>query len=382
MKMKDLNFQLKSISKGKSVQLSSIDGWKMEDLPKILVVIEKATTSMKPLLRDDGTKTKSRDIETEIKTYYSYHLTKDNADLFVRWPGVPSLEEVTATNWKENPEFLDHIREIAKEANKTSSSPIKLVAGKNQDLCRIHYVCHNHTVLPMLPPELNNRIKNMIDPIVGAKIRLWKDHSDNWGKVGYLDEEMLHWEDRERKKESGLLHVYYPDGRVGEYPDFTGGRQDFWTGMALEMILDDLNEELNRTPGGSIGTDFTIADLSDDSIVGNLTRDELKRIAKKLGKHFLLRNLHERYGVESQDSDFSTGSTVTWSGLSRLAIAMAKAQREELGDGKRTWGVSGVGPPTRNRWPVLTDALQPVYTFSGNRLQRASVGQFHHLLDG
>ena len=51
-----------------------------------------------------------------------------------------------------------------------------------------------------------------------------------------------------------------------------------------------------------------------------------------MGKHFLLRSLHERYGVVSKETDFSRGSTVTLGGLKRLAKAMAESQEEELGD--------------------------------------------------
>lgn len=328
-----INFELKSISKGsKSVPLTSIDGWKVEKFPKILVVIERSRKKMKALPRDDGTESKTRDIEVKLGSYYLYYFTKKHVDLFVKWPGKPSLKEVTATYWRENPQFLDRIREVAKKANKSSDAPIKLVAGKNGNLCRIHYVCYNHTILPEPTPKVKKWIAPMIDPIIGARLRLWKDHSNNGGKVGYLDEEMLHWEDREGKKGLGRLEVHFSDGSVKKYPDFKHGRQDFWAGFAIEKILDGLNDELIRTPGGTVGTDFTLDELSDEWKVGSLTRGELKRAARKLGKHFILRNLHERYGIESRESDFSSGGTVTLSGLSRLAIAMAESQQEELGD--------------------------------------------------
>ena len=329
---KGIKIELKSIAEGKKVvPLSSSKGWTEEDLPKILVVIERSRKKMKALRRDNGTESKTRDLEVTLGSYYLYHFSKEDTNLFVKWPGEPSLKEVWSTNWEENPEFLDRIRAIAKKANNDSSAPVKLVAGKNGSLCRIEYKCANHFDLPKPPPEMTKRIGPMIDPIVGARLRLWKDHTENGGWAGYLDEEMAHWEDREGK-ETGLLEVHYADERIEEYPEFRNGRQCFWGGFALELVLSDLNDELNRARGGNTGSDFTLDDLSDPRIVAGLTLKELKSIARKLGKHFILRSLHEKYEVESKESDFSRGSTVTHGGLKRLAKAIAESQGEDLGD--------------------------------------------------
>ncbi len=329
---KDIRIEVKSIAEGKKgVPLSSSKGWTEANLPKILAVIERSRKKMTALPRDNGTKSKTRDIEVTLGSYYLYHFEKEDTNLFVKWPGKPSLKEVWSTNWEEDPEFLDRIRAIAKKANKDSSAPVKLVAGKNGSLCRIEYKCPNHFDLPKAPLEMRKRIGPMIDPIVGARLRLWKDHTENGGWAGYLDEEMAHWEDREGK-ETGLLEVHYADGKIKDIPGFRNGRQCFWGGFALELVLSDLNDELNRARGGNLGSDFTIDDLADPRIAGNLTSMELKRIARKLGKHFILRSLHERYGVQSKDSDFSRGSTVTLEGLKRLATAMAKSQGKELRD--------------------------------------------------
>lgn len=321
-----MNIELKSIGNGNAVQLSSIDGWREEKLPKVLVIVQCSKEKMEPLPRSDGTKTKARDIEVLVTSFYVYYITKDHLHLFVDWPGTPTFQEVTATNWKENPEFLERIREIAKEANNSSTSPVKLVAGKNSSLCRIHYNCSNHRNLPSAPPEVVQKVRPMIEPLVGARLRLWKDHSKRGGRTGYLDEAMLHWEDLNDCKSTGRLDVQFKDGTIQTYPEFRRGRDDFWSGFALELLLEDLNEEMSRTPSGTIGSDLTIEDLSDKRIVGRLSNKDLRKLARKEGKHSLLRRLQERYGIEPLDSDVSRGSTVTRDALQRLAIAVAASE--------------------------------------------------------
>ena len=76
---------------------------------------------------------------------------------------------------------------------------------------------------------------------------------------------------------------------------------------------------------------FTIGAF-DEGGLESLSKGEMKAIARKIGKRFILQKLHERYGVESMEEDFSNGGTVTLDGLQRLARAMSKRERVEPGD--------------------------------------------------
>src|SRR5690606_24927579 len=217
-------------------------GWSDGQLPKVLVVVSCDKVKMTPIRRPDGRQTKARDVEVRIGGYYLYYFEEASPDVFVAWPGSPTLREITSTRWEYQPEFLERIRSIAREANSLSSAPVRLQAEKNGGLCRLHYVCADHHRLPPCPTDLRALLEPTLDRIVGATLRLWKDHSAIGGPVGYVDEAMLHWEDHNRIKATGRLEVLLRSGDVLSFPEFKHGRQDYWGGFAIELVLESLAE--------------------------------------------------------------------------------------------------------------------------------------------
>ena len=83
--------------------------------------------------------------------------------------------------------------------------------------------------------------------------------------------------------------------------------------------------------GARIPQGLTI-DVLDGWSVEQLSKRDMKAIARKIGKRAILQKLHHRYGVDSLETDFSKGGTVTLDGLQRLARAMSKREQLELGD--------------------------------------------------
>ena len=78
----------------------------------------------------------------------------DASKYFVQWTDEISFEDVTRVKWKENPNFLSIIREMAEECNRQSKAPIKLRAEKNGENCRIHYGVSDYRKLPDAPKEV------------------------------------------------------------------------------------------------------------------------------------------------------------------------------------------------------------------------------------
>lgn len=314
-----MKVEIKSIIDGSGVRLSSIDGWTTAQVPKVLAVVQCTKRKMRPIRRPDGRQTKARDIEVRIDAYYLYYIQDIAAELFVPWPGTPTLRQITSTRWQDHPTFLDEIRAIAKRANQASSAPIKLQAEKNGEFCRLHYVCRDHHRLPPCPLDIRKILEPPLQRMVGAKLRLWKDHSAYGGPVGYVDEAMLRWEDEHQRKATGRLEVVLASGDVLTFPDFNQGRQDYWGGFAIEVVLESLADNLRRTAGGAVGADLTVDDLLMSNARAAVPNLVLREVAHKEGKHGLLRRIQALLGITPNPRDVSRGGTVTRSALSEIA---------------------------------------------------------------
>ena len=53
-----------------------------------------------------------------------------------------------------------------------------------------------------------------------------------------------------------------------EFPEFKHGKQDYWGGFALELVLEDLNNAMSLTPGGTMGQDLSLKRW----IIGNFSK--------------------------------------------------------------------------------------------------------------
>ena len=318
-----MKIEVKSISSGKAIRLSSIMGWTGDQLPKVLIIFHCSKLKAPPIPRPDGTQTKARDIEVTIDDYSVHYFGMDASKYFVQWTDEISFEEVTRVKWKENPNFLSIIREMAEECNRQSKAPIKLRAEKNGENCRIHYGVSDYRKLPDAPKEVMDEIEPRIIMLKGATMKLWKDHSAHGVEPGYVTEEMVRWEDEHKKKATGRLDVFLDNGEVKSFPSFKQGRQDYWGGFAIETLLEDLNADLNRTAGGTMGADLTLDSLSEMNL-GHYRKAEIIKSAKRIGKHAILREIQSVLGLPQQESDVSRGSTVTKAPLDAILASISK----------------------------------------------------------
>ena len=318
-----MKIEVKSISSGKAIRLSSIKGWAQNQLPKILIIFHCSKIKAPPIPRPDGTQTKARDIEVTIHDYSVHYFGMDASKYFVQWTDEISFEEVTRVKWKENPNFLSIIREMVEECNRKSKAPIKLRAEKNGENCRIHYGVSDYRKLPDAPKEVMDKIEPRIIMLKGARMKLWKDHSAHGLESGYVTEEMVRWEDKHRKKATGRLDVFLGNGDVKSFPSFKQGRQDYWGGFAIETLLEDLNADLNRTAGGTMGVDLTLVSLSEMNLE-HYRKAEVIKSAKRIGKHAILREIQSVLGLAQYESDVSRGSTVTKAPLDAILASVSK----------------------------------------------------------
>ena len=318
-----MKIEVKSISSGKAIRLSSIMGWTEDQLPKVLIIFHCSKLKAPPIPRPDGTRTKARDIEVTIDDYSVHYFGMDASKYFVQWTDEISFEEVTRVKWKENPNFLSIIREMAEECNRLSKAPIKLRAEKNGENCRIHYGVNDFRKLPDAPKEVMDEIEPRIIMLKGSTMKLWKDHSAHGLEPGYVTEEMVRWEDEHKKKATGRLDVFLDNGEVKSFPSFKQGRQDYWGGFAIETLLEDLNADLNRTAGGTMGADLTLDSLSEMNL-GHYRKAEIIKSAKRIGKHAILREIQSVLGLPQHASDVSRGSTVTKAPLDAILASISQ----------------------------------------------------------
>jgi len=316
-----MNIEVKSISKGKGVRLSSIKGWTIEKLPKLLVLVYCQKIRAPPIPRMNGTQTKARDIEVKIEGYSLHYFDETTLNLFVDWPDEPSFEEVTRIKWKERPNFYEDLKLIARNENKKSMAPIKLRVEKNGERCRIHYGVKDSNQLPTSAREIHELFSEKLDPLIGAVLKLWKDNISGGGTAGYLDKNMVLWEDQNTKS-TGRLDVILSSNEALAFPKFKQGRQDYWSGFGIETLIAYLNHDLNKTPGGAMGVDLTLNSLVslDPS---DIEVDELKRASKAIGKHKILRSIQDILLLPQYESDVSKGSTVTRTSLQPIADKIA-----------------------------------------------------------
>ncbi|MEL0101240.1 MAG: hypothetical protein VW862_06030 [Euryarchaeota archaeon] len=158
--------------------------------------------------------------------------------------------------------------------------------------------------------EVTEKIEPLIRMLKGAKMKLWKDHSSYGLEPGYVSENMVRWEDENKKKATGRLDVFFKNGEIKSFPEFKHGKQDYWGGFAIETLLDDLNAELNRTSGGTVGADLTLSNLSTANL-SSIDSVLLKSKSREIGKHRILRRIQNSLGIPIKITDISRGSTVT-----------------------------------------------------------------------
>ena len=227
----------RNINRGKALQFSSIDGWTPDKLPKLLIVwnFEKESTEQFQSQTKIDKLTKARDISATVVSYDAFLITKESESV-VPWESTISHKELVKKHWTED--WIKNLNKETKALNeKYKNHPIQFQSSfKNGVYLRLQYKVNNYSKLPKAPNQVMDVLSPHLDTLKGVKFRLKKDHSAKNGPVGWYDNEMGRWEN-EHGKESGILHVDYGDGYWVPHPFFKEGRQDFWTGFAIDYLV-------------------------------------------------------------------------------------------------------------------------------------------------
>jgi hypothetical protein len=228
----------RGISTGKGLRLSSIDGWNKDKLPKLLIVwnFEKISTDAFPSITRPGKFSKKRDIHAIVKSYELFLITNE-ANSVVPWEGKPSHSELVKMDWTN--EWIENLTQVGKELNKKySERPINFqLSFKNGKYLRLQYKINNYSKLPRCPENVAHILNPHLESLVGVEFKLKKDHSSNGGKTGWYDNEMARWENKNNLKESGILYIKKLNQNWMQYPDFSEGKQDYWSGFAIDFLI-------------------------------------------------------------------------------------------------------------------------------------------------
>ena len=278
----------RNIKRGKSLQFSSIDGWTDDKLPKLLIVwnFEKESTEQFPSRTKIGKLTKARDISATVVGYEAFLITKESKSV-VPWESTISHKELVKKRWTE--EWINTLdKEVRTLNDKYIERPIKFQSSfKNGIYLRLQYKVNNYAKLPSAPRDVMKLLSPHLDNLKGIKFRLKKDHSKNNGPVGWYDNEMGKWENK-HGKESGILHVDYGDGNWIPHPFFKEGRQDFWTGFAIDYLMSHEIPHFIDAGGHQTGMDHTLNLGKRQSTI-----HDYELLAKK--KKPIIQNLYRRF---------------------------------------------------------------------------------------
>jgi len=243
---------------GRSLRLSSIDGWSKDKLPKILIIwtFDKVSSDGFPSHSRPGKLSKRRDLSGKITGYEVFYI--DSTDYIVPWNETPSHAELIAKRWTK--EWITKLKQMAGDLNESyADRPIKFqLSFKNGPYLRLQYGVNNYRDLPECPTSVMENISPQLDRLIGCEFKLYKDHSTHWGPKGWFDNELAKWEHENRKKSPGKLW-YRISGQDWQRLDaFTEGRQDYWLGWAVEDLMTDLLSKFEDAGGHETGLDHSI----------------------------------------------------------------------------------------------------------------------------
>ena len=288
----------RSVSSGKGLRLSSIDGWTEDKLPKLLIVwnFEKTSSDAFPSITRPGKLSKKRDIEATVVSYEMFLITKE-ANSVVPWEGRISHHELVKLDWTE--EWLEELKEVGKSLNeKYSDRPINFqLSFKNGRYLRLQYKIQNYTKLPKCPTEVSDILSPHLDTLIGVKFKLKKDHSDKGGANGWYDNEMAEWENQHNLKKSGILYVKKPNKDWQPYPKFSEGKQDYWSGFAIDFLISQEMPNFVDRGGHETGVDHTL-DFSQNQVIEKNDTPVKKKRKPKSKSQRLVRKLKKLLGIK------------------------------------------------------------------------------------
>ena len=240
------------------IQLSSIDAWKSERLPKMVVIwtFRKNKSDSFPSNSRPGRFSKRRDLSATVESFELFLIDSDQ--YAVPWTETPSHAQIVRMQW--TPKWHNTLKENARKLNSIyCDRPIQLqYSFKNEGgIMRLQYEIKNYKKLPPTPPDLEELLSPLLDTLIGTQIRLWKDHSKNSGPKGWFDNKMAKWEHKNQKN-AGNLWVKLSEGEWQEYPEFSNGRQDYWTGFAIDFLMAKLLPGFEDMGGHATGVDHSL----------------------------------------------------------------------------------------------------------------------------
>ena len=176
----------------KSVRLSSIDGWRKEDLPKLVIIwrFNKERSDRFPSNSRPGILSYAKDLVATVESYELFLI--DSEKYIVPWEEKPTHSEFVKTRWSQEwheilSEKVDKLHEIY------SDRPIKFQKSfKNEGgIIRLQYQINNYKKLPACPGDLEELLSSELDRLIGVEFRLWKDLSNfPNGREGWFDNDM------------------------------------------------------------------------------------------------------------------------------------------------------------------------------------------------
>ena len=246
-------------NQSKSIQLSSIDGWSSEKLPKLVIIwtFDKVKSERFPSNTRPGKFTKKRDISARISSFEIFLV--DSEKYIVPWLEKPSYNDIVKTQWTQ--EWHNLLRDKTKKLNTVfSNRPIRFQASfKNiGGIMRLQYEVKDYTKLPPCPPDLVSQISPHLEKLNGAEIRLWKDHTFVGGPKGWLNNEMAEWEHNNSKAQGTLYVKIKHESEFSPYPNFSEGRQDYWTGFAIDFLIGRIIPGFKDLQGHVTGADHQL----------------------------------------------------------------------------------------------------------------------------
>jgi hypothetical protein len=210
-----------------------------------------------------GRFSKRRDLSATVESFELFLIDSDQ--YAVPWTETPSHAQIVRMQW--TPEWHNTLKEKALKLNSIyCDRPIQFqYSFKNEGgIMRLQYEIKNYKKLPPAPADLEELLSPLLDTMIGTQIRLWKDHSKNSGPKGWFDNKMAKWE-HENQKKPGQLWVKLPEGEWLVYPEFSNGRQDYWTGFAIDFLMAILLPGFEDMGGHLTGVDHTL----DFTSIGN-----------------------------------------------------------------------------------------------------------------
>ena len=247
------------IDTGNSVMMSSYNGWGEHSLPKLLIIwrFDKKRSRKLPSNSRPGRLSNARDLSASIVSYELFYI--DSTELIVPWTESPRHSELVKMKWSEElhddlSRKVDNLHEAYRDRPIRFQKSFKNAGG----IVRLQYQVSDYRTLPRCPPDLEALISTELERLVGAEIRLWKDLSGyRGGPKGWLDEDMAEWEHR-NTKHHGLLNVKIKGGDWVKYPGFKKGREDYWTGFAVDFLMDREIQFFEDLGGHSKGADHSV----------------------------------------------------------------------------------------------------------------------------